>query len=236
MEDYEDVEIPISSLSEDDNGPPETSSLCDQAACNDPGENNTQSILPSNPAPVNYCGEVDLWQAGRFLEILAGNEPVTFQTFADRKDIQSPPSLARILQGTLERHAQELMRLNSMGAGIFVMVNKGDGRGRRAENVIGVRAPFVDLDGAPLKPVLEAPLRPDMIVETSPGRYQVYWKVNGIKLCEFSFFQQELAHRFGGDPKVKDLPRVMRIPGFFHLKGDPFLVRIIEPTLEVPHV
>lgn len=123
-----------------------------------------------------------------------------------------------------------------MGAGIFVMINRGDGMGRRAENVIGVRAHFVDLDGAPLKPVLEAPLRPNIIVETSPGRYHVYWIVDGIGLQEFWYFQRELARRFGGDPKVKDLPRVMRVPGFFHLKEAPFLVRIIEPTLEVPYV
>lgn len=184
---------------------------------------------------LNYQGAPNLEESRRFLEILAEREEVTFQTFADRKGCQNPHSLARILHGTLEQHAQELMRLNSMGAGIFVMVNQGDGKGRSADNVIVVRALFVDLDGAPLGPVLKGPLRPDMIVETSPGRYHVYWIVDGIETQEFSYFQHQLAVRFGGD-NVKDLPRVMRVPGFFHLKGEPFLVRIIEPTLEVPHV
>ena len=236
MTDYRDFENPVSSLSKDNYCPPETSSLREQAACNGPGENNTPFIVASNDTPVNRCGGVDLEQAARFLEMLAGPEQVAFQTFADRKDIERPHSLARILHGTLEQHAEELVRLNSIGAAIFVMVNQGDGKGRSAENVLGVRALFVDLDGAPLEPVLEAPLKADVIVETSPGRYHAYFMVDGIELQEFSYFQQELADRFGGDTKVKDLPRVMRIPGFFHLKGNLFFVPLIQPAMEVHHV
>jgi hypothetical protein len=37
------------------------------------------------------------------------------------------------------------------------MVNRGDLRGRKAENVVAVRAVFLDLDGSPLDPVLTAP-------------------------------------------------------------------------------
>jgi hypothetical protein len=31
---------------------------------------------------------------------------------------------------------------------------------------------------------------------------------------------------FGGDPKVSDLARVMRVPGFFHQNGEPFMTRL----------
>jgi hypothetical protein len=40
--------------------------------------------------------------------------------------------------------------------------------------------------------------------------------------------QKDLAARFSGDPKVCDLPRVMRLPGFYHRKAAPFLTRIIS--------
>jgi hypothetical protein len=32
------------------------------------------------------------------------------------------------------------------------------------------------------------------------------------------------------DPAVKDLARVMRIPGFFHMKGEPFISKIVHYT------
>jgi hypothetical protein len=40
--------------------------------------------------------------------------------------------------------------------------------------------------------------------------------------------QRELIATFDGDASIHDLPRVMRLPGFWHLKGDPFMVRMIE--------
>src|SRR5512144_2779908 len=43
-----------------------------------------------------------------------------------------------------------------------------------------------------------------------------------------------LAKRYNGDPKVIDLPRVMRVPGFFHRKGEPFLTHIVEANEALP--
>jgi len=37
-----------------------------------------------------------------------------------------------------------------------------------------------------------------------------------------------LAERFAGDPLVSDLPRVMRLPGFYHQKNEPFLTHIVH--------
>ena len=70
-----------------------------------------------------------------------------------------------MLHGTIGQLALELARLNDAGAGIFVMVNVGDGRGRKTENVIRVRAVFADFDGTPLPE--NWPLEPQLIVETS---------------------------------------------------------------------
>jgi RepB DNA-primase from phage plasmid len=170
---------------------------------------------------------IDLEQTRRFLQALVGDGPGTFQTFDDdekRKD----PALARILHGTLGQHHKELTRLNKLGAGIFIMVNEGNLKGRATENVVSVRAVFVDLDGAPLQPVKDAPVKPHIIVQSSPGRYHAYWKVSDCTLEQFTPIQKALAQKFQGDPKVNDPPRVMRLPGFYHRKAEPFMT-MMEP-------
>jgi RecA-family ATPase len=165
----------------------------------------------------------DLLEAARFLDLMAEGEDVAFQTFDDNG---ARNTLAAIRHGGLDEHADMLQKLNASGAGIFWMVNAGNGQGRRAENVTAVRAVFVDLDGAPLQPVLAAGAEPHAIIESSPGRWHAYWLVSDCKLAQFGPVQRAPAARFNGDRKVHDLPRVMRLPGFIHRKAAPFRSRI----------
>ena len=164
--------------------------------------------------------------AARLLELLAPGERVTFQTFDDAK--RNRHGLTRVLHGTLAEHADKLAGLNARGAGVYWMVNAGDGKGRKATNVQRVRAMFSDLDGAPLEPVTGAPLTPHAIIESSPGRWHAYWRVTDCPLSDFTPMQKALAARFNADPKVCDLPRVLRLPGFDHRKGKPCRSRIID--------
>lgn len=161
----------------------------------------------------------DLSTTERFLARLANGEAITFQTFADNGDGRH---LARILHGTLAEHAPTLQKLNQAGAGVFLMVNAGDGQGRKTANVVRVRALFADLDGAPLEPILAAKPTPHLIVESSPGRFHAYWLVTDCPPDRFTALQAAIAAKFASDPKVKDLPRVMRLPGFWHQKAEPF--------------
>lgn len=159
----------------------------------------------------------------------------TFQTFDDSP--RKASRLSRILHGTFREHAGTLTALNERGAGVFVMVNEGDGKGRRRENVQRVRALFVDLDGSPLGPVQAAVLAPHCIVESSPARWHAYWRVADCPLQSFQPMQRALAGRFKSDPKVCDLPRVMRLPGFQHRKGQPFTTRtVIVHTDRAPYL
>lgn len=167
---------------------------------------------------------VDLVQAQAFLERLGAHH--TFQTIDDGP--RHRRHLSRILHGTLAKQGDMLAHLNAAGAGVFVMVNAGDGQGRKTDNVRQVRACFADLDGAPLEPVLAFPLTPHLVVESSPDRWHAYWLVDGLALEQFKAMQQAIARHFNTDPKVCDLPRVMRVPGFFHNKREPFLSRIVE--------
>lgn len=169
----------------------------------------------------------DMDQAAKFLEKLDPKATSwTFQTFddnADRKD----QYLARKLHGTLEEHAATLADMQARGAGVYVTVNETDLKGRKVENITRVRAFFLDLDGAPLDPVT-AWEEPHIICETSPGRYHTFWLVDDCPLDAFRQVQKDLIATFGGDDCIHDLPRVMRLPGFWHMKGDPYMVRMIE--------
>jgi putative DNA primase/helicase len=172
------------------------------------------------------AADIDLDEAAKFLELL-GEGPYTFQTFDDnaaRKDRK----LAKILHGELAQHVDRLCELNRRGAGIFVALNKTDGKGRKAENVTAVRANSLDLDGQPLDPVRGCKLRPHIIVESSPGRYHVYWLVTDEELNEFEDTQRGIAKRFEGDPAIDKLTHCARLPGFFHNKAEPFRTRIKE--------
>jgi hypothetical protein len=166
-----------------------------------------------------------------FLDALDPAGIFTFQTFDDDKN-RKDRSLARILHGTLDQHLQTLIRLQQQGAGVFVMVNQGDGQGRSAANVLCVRAHVLDLDGAPLEPVMESELPPHIVVESSPDKWHAYWLVEDCPLQEFKARQHALAARFNGDMAVCDLPRVMRLPGFWHQKGVPFQTRLVKPSFQ----
>jgi hypothetical protein len=118
-----------------------------------------------------------------------------------------------------------LAQKNSQSCGVFVTINEG---GQRADEITRVRAVFADTDGAPLEPI-KATLQPHIIVETSPSRWHVYWLVaDGFPLDQFSIVQTAIAKKFGTDLSVKDLPRIMRVPGFYHNKQEPYLCRLVE--------
>lgn len=172
----------------------------------------------------------DQEQAKRFLTQLAEGDGkhVTFQTYGETPATKD--TLARVIHAH-PRVLDELTRLNDAGAGVFLTINRTDGHGRTADNIIGVRAVFADLDGAPLEPVLQAPLEPHVIVASSPGRWHCYWRVEDCPREQFRPLQLAIARKFHSDEKVADLPRVMRLPGSVSRKhGTPFAVRIQQET------
>jgi hypothetical protein len=161
-------------------------------------------------------------------------ETWTFQTFDDDRD-RKAPELVRILHGTLAEHAAELADLSGRGAGVFVTVNETDGKGRTAKNITRVRAVTCDTDGAPLDPIMRCGLEPTFVVESSPGRWHVYWNCDGLPLKEFSGLNAAIAAKFDSDPSITGLPGVLRLTGFPHQKGEPFAVRVFHESGGVPY-
>jgi len=176
---------------------------------------------------TNFCPDKE--EAENFLKLLDPKAPYfTFQTLNDNKKTKSF-SFARIFHGTLDEHWDKLADLNNNGAGIFVTVNETDGNGRTEKNIIAVRAIFQDDDDG-----FEGtyPLAPSIQVQTSPGKFQRYWLCSGLSKEQFKDRQEGLIKSYGCDKNVNDLPRVLRLPGFFHRKNpeDPYFVRLVEPS------
>lgn len=175
--------------------------------------------------------KIDSSTIGRFLSIIAPSSPRhTFQVFDEAK---ADGKKSKHFTGTFADTAMKLQECQDRRCGLFFMVNEGDGGGRSAHNVTKVRALFIDCDGAPWKPAAEA-LTPHAVVETSPGRFHIYWLISDCPRDKFKPLQQALAKKYDSDPSVCDLARVMRLPGSWHFKGEPFQVRLLELNEELP--
>lgn len=175
---------------------------------------------------------IDLSIAQEFIVTLTGSSdtPVTFQTFDDGD--RKLPALCQQWTGSLALAQSKLEQLSSGGAGLFVTVQQTNGKGRKADNVTSVRALFVDFDGhLPLGQQWH--LQPSMIVRSSGNKGHAYWVLSEPiepNKEQFRKLQQGLiAHyrSFGSDPSCCDLARVLRIPGSYHLKGEPTLSTLI---------
>jgi hypothetical protein len=165
--------------------------------------------------------------AERFLQAFGPDELFMFQTF-DNDEKRKDKTLARQYYGNLPTYLDQLAALNSRRAGIYITVNRCDGKGRTAKNIISVRALFIDLDGTPLPQQSEWHLPPSIVTESSAGRYQVFWFVPDCPLEQFTAVQKRLSTLYHSDPKVCDLPRVMRLPGFMHHKYKPYMSRVLH--------
>lgn len=128
---------------------------------------------------------------------------------------------------------QGLEARNEYRACCSLTINETNGKGRKTEDVIKVRAVWADFDGAPLPSKFEE--EPSIMIETSPGKYHAYWFTvqedkYSVPLESFTSIQKGIAKKFDSDKYVKDLPKAMRMPGFYHCKGKKFLSRVISYT------
>lgn len=164
-------------------------------------------------------------QAAAFLAALGSEEIQEFRAIHDqRKDI---PALPR--RGSLQELWYWLVERNNEGYGIFVTPSMMDGVERKLENVAYCRANYVDLDDTDAEQQLQRAMQfnpaPAFCTNSSPGKYHVYWPVQAYQGNErFETMQRKLRQLFNGDKSIVDPTRVMRMPGFYHLKQAPHLV------------
>lgn len=170
-----------------------------------------------------------------YRELAGGRLPLTFQTFPERAEDKADEgrrkALTRIIHGTVEDVSSQLHKLNEDGAGIFVCVNRMDGKWRGLNHLTGIQSYFVDVDGLDsdgktekFKELRSAVHPPSMIVESRNGLHAYWLAMEGENPDNYREVEEGLIHAFGGDKAAKDAARVLRAPGFFHLKAGAYLV------------
>src|SRR6201987_5633691 len=116
---------------------------------------------------------------------------------------------------------------NANGADIYVGMNplKQDASTRTKGDIETIRHVYVDLDhggSAALDEIKNSDLvpQPNYVLNTSPDKFQVVWKVEGITLEEAEALQHAMVREFRGGPAATDSTRVLRLPGFANKKYD----------------
>jgi predicted P-loop ATPase len=188
-------------------------------------ESGFQESLPNrnNVKPETDTQHYNQQLAEQFLEALDTGS-FTFQLFDDAEEKKLPPET---LQGSFESLKNRLSEKNAKGYGIFITINRTKGMRRRKEDITAIRALFIDLDR-------EIPqqwhLEPSLVVKTSGNKGHAYWLLDepSPALEKFKTYQKRLIHYYKSDSVVHDLPRVMRLPGYWHLKGEPTMVSLAK--------
>jgi hypothetical protein len=142
---------------------------------------------------------------------------------------------ARIVQrivgretATASAYLRWLAHENANGMNVYVAANplRSGSRKRTKECIAEVRHLYLDIDShgderlAALRRSDALP-NPAAIISTSPGKYQVLWKVEGFDFALQESTLKQLAIVFGGDPACTDCNRVIRVPGFHNTKYMP---------------
>jgi hypothetical protein len=129
------------------------------------------------------------------------------------------------------------------GCDIYVGMNalKATAFTRTKHDVLAVRHLYADLDhdgSASVAAIEKSTLvpAPNYVLNTSPDKYQVIWRVEDIDLAQAETLLRAIAREFDGDNAATDAARVLRVPGFMNKKYDQdFLVSAQHHSDRVYH-
>jgi hypothetical protein len=133
---------------------------------------------------------------------------------------------------------------NANGADIYVGMNplKQDASTRTKDDIETIRHIYVDLDHdgtAGLEAIKNSDLvpQPNYVLNTSPDKFQVVWKTEGITPEDAEALQHAIVREFDGDPAATDSTRVLRLPGFANKKyHQDFYVKARVESTETYHL
>src|SRR5258707_1164930 len=193
-----------------------------------PGENAT-SLLPSAPESI-----LDDFAPTDRIAMLVLNRDFgeTIQRITSGQKAASPEFQAW------------LRYKNAKGSDIYMGMNplRHDAATRTKEEIETIRHVYLDLDqGGPeaLESVEDSSVvpKPNYVLTSSPGKFQVVWNVEGMNLDEAESLLHAMAREFGGDPAATDATRVLRLPGFANKKyGADFYVEARRESTETYHL
>ena len=123
------------------------------------------------------------------------------------------------------RDFQAWLRHKNVSSDVYIGMNtlRHDAQSRTKEDIEAIRHLYLDIDRngpSALEAVETSGLvpRPNYVLETSPEKYQVVWKVKGIAQDQAETLQRAMVREFGGDPAATDSTRVLRLPEFVNRK------------------
>jgi RepB DNA-primase from phage plasmid len=131
---------------------------------------------------------------------------------------------------------------NAHGSDIYLSLNtlREHASGRTKNDVKDIRHLYLDLDEEGQRKLAAiyqdaAVPQPNYVLQTSPEKYQVVWRVEGIPQNDAEGLLRGLARRFGGDRAATDSTRVFRLPGFNNKKYEQnFPVKLAPGTQPEP--
>ena len=169
----------------------------------------------------------------RSLKLLFGERDFIFQSYGPKGKEQPPihPDSARLSASS--KAIAQLARISDQGMNVAVVPNVMDGDRRRKEDAREIRYLFADCDkpGHTPNSLMTLAVTPTFVVETSPKRFHVYWRIEGCSVAEFSAVQRSIAHSLGSDASVSDPSRAMRLPGTVNVNHEPpFVARLLHPS------
>jgi hypothetical protein len=139
------------------------------------------------------------------------------------------------------KYQARLRHENAQGSDIYISQNalRETATGRTKAEIAAIRHVYLDLDNdgpkalAAIEVSPQVP-KPSYMISSSPGKYQVIWRVNGITQEQAETVQRRMVQEFGADPAATDSARVLRLPGFFNKKYEqPFRVSAEARSSEV---
>ena len=122
---------------------------------------------------------------------------------------------------------------NAAGSDVFIGMNpiKEGAYSRTKEDIKNICHVYLDLDSNgdeavnAIRNSTEVP-PPNFVLDTSPGKHQVVWKVEGLSQRDAESLLRSLSNQFGGDPAATDSTRMLRVPGFANRKlSEEFIVQ-----------
>ncbi len=149
--------------------------------------------------------------------------------------------LASAEQMTAPDFQQWLLDRNRNRLDVYISMNAlhPAATGRTKRDVEIIRHVYLDFDVNGTEAV-EALLRrsdvpkPNFRISSSPGKWQVVWKVEGFEKSGAEALQKGLARDTGADPAATDCARVLRLPGLHnHKYATPYLVGVETLATEV---
>jgi len=141
-------------------------------------------------------------------DYLAVNRLVRAERVAMRQQVLPATEVAS------ESYQRFLRGQNAHGSDVYLGVNayKPDSHGREKDDVAAVRHVYLDIDNdgrAVVDRILKSDMTPHHVLESSPGRFQALWSVEGLSVPQAEAAVRGMVREFGGDPAVWDVTRIL---------------------------